>query len=127
MGFCVSVAATFAASTFVPQLNVSSTYYDLGGASASVAAGTGLSVTLTVPYIAEAGETISIKQTTSTVWFAVLQAIEFDNTSPLRSVKVLGPSSGDNALYTPSGSKNGVLVPATELGGTTQNTFGGTN
>jgi hypothetical protein len=43
--------------------------------------------------------------------FAVVATIiEFDNTSTLRSPKLLSPAAGTNILYTPSGSKNGLLV-----------------
>ena len=45
------------------------------------------------------------------------QVIEFDNTSPLRSSKILNPAAGLATLYTPSGSTNGALIADYFFGG----------
>lgn len=114
--FSVSNASGATASTFQPTVKIGGTYFKLNGVTASIAAGAGTGVNAIEPYIAEAGETYSILQTTNTTFFIVAQIIEFDATSSLKTVKVTGPASGDNLIYTAPAGKSAWLVGHTFLG-----------
>lgn len=111
VGFPILVQNTGAsASTFFPQVKISGSYQHLNTVSSSLGAASLGSVFVEGPYIMEAGEILSLSQTTSTIFTATALIIEFDNTAPLRSVKIAGtPANGDTVLYTPSGSKNGFI------------------
>jgi hypothetical protein len=85
--------------TQYPEIKVSSTYYRLDNSTARTVNNGAIGVcTTTAAYIAEAGEKISINvnQQPLNVWGTV---IEFDNTSPLKTVKLTSLSSGNNTLY----------------------------
>jgi hypothetical protein len=106
-------ASATAASTFSTKVKVSGAYYQLW-ISSSVGAGAGITAPTSgiIPtYVAEAGESFSITQTTTgAVWTATVTVVEFDNTAALKTVKVINPVLGDNLLYTPSGTKNAITV-----------------
>lgn len=112
----ISNAAGGAASTFQPTVKISGTYYKLFQLTASLGTGAGIGTNPTMIYIAEAGEIFSLVQTTSTTFFVVATIIEFDNTAAIKTVKVTSPASGDNTLYTPSGSKTGMIVANGPIG-----------
>jgi len=115
-----------ATSSFSPCIGgvagASGVYFPLAGTltagQLSVINGTASGNAATAFYVMEAGETYNLLQITSTNFWVVAMILEFDNTSPLRTAKVVNPASGDNALYTPSGSKNGLIV-----GGAVTNAF----
>jgi hypothetical protein len=102
-----------------PTIKVNGNYYTLDYPSGFLTPGTSQSFSWQgLPYIAEAGETFSFQvigyqpSYPGATTFTVLPLIlEFDNTSSIRSSKVLGPLTG-NILYTPAGSMNGAILSA---------------
>lgn len=84
-----------------PTIKVSGTTYRIGSSTNVLTSN--YNVAANMPAIVlEAGETIGMNhsQTTANTWVSV---VEFDNTCPLRTVKLLTLSSGENTLYTASG------------------------
>lgn len=118
-GMHVSNATGGAASTFQPTVKISGVYQKLSAAAGTItstAAGAGQGGFLPGGvFIAEVGEIFSIVQATSTTFFVVATILEFDDSSPLRSIRLIAPASGDNNFYTPSGSKNGLVTGNTLL------------
>jgi hypothetical protein len=93
----------------------SGTYYRVGsnqnfstGSVATVAFGSGTSVP---PFIYEAGEAIALNATGALTGFAHI--VEFPDTDPLRSARVLAPAMGDNTVYT--GAGGGAFLIATAI------------
>ena len=124
MQVTISQAVGATSSTFVTKLKIGSSYYTFA-TSGSIAASAGVTLysgsngtasANSYGYVAEAGEGFSITQTSSgAVWQALMMVIEFDNTSPLKTVKVLNPGSGQTALYSPSGSKNAMIMSPQQM------------
>jgi hypothetical protein len=85
------------------QVKVSGTYYRIN-ANTAVVVTVGTSLTAggigSGPVILEPGESIAINCATNTGLNLWLGLIEFDTSAPYKTVKVLGPSTGDNTLYT---------------------------
>lgn len=98
--------------TWFPQVKISGTYYKIGASSnLSTGAGTGanFAVSSVVPYILEVGEIFSINTTTTAglnIWF---RAIEFSDTYPLSSKKIVALANGDNTLYTCANAQGAIL------------------
>lgn len=92
-------------TTIFPVLYVSGTYYRIGGAgNAATTAQTQVLVT-NQAIILEAGERIGVNTTQAgmNLWANI---VEFDNTAPIKSSKVVNMSNGNNTVYTcPSGKK----------------------
>ena len=99
--------------SYTPQVKVSGTYYPLTNGALTRVTGSAQQKTLTIGYIAEAGEIVSVKTATTNglnVWFEV---VEFDNTSGAKSAKVVGLSSGNNTIYTVPSSTSAIILDAT--------------
>jgi hypothetical protein len=75
------------------------------------------STTFAIPYIAEAGETFAVLQTTSTNFWMLNTIVEFDNNSGLKTAKSVSLVGGDNIFYTPTAGKNALILQS--LFGTT--------
>lgn len=110
----IANATSGSASTFAIRIKIGATYFRISNVSGTVSPGTGGPAYTTAPpmYIAEAGETFAIEQTSQSLsWFVVGTILEFDNTAPLRTSKVAGVTiSVDSVLYTPAAGKRGMLV-----------------
>lgn len=104
----ISNHAAATASTFRPMIKINGAYYPLAAATGSIVAAAGNTVGVLFPYIAEAGETFAITQTTNTTFDVIAHIIQFDATSAMFSAKLVSPTSGDHTLYTPAAGKNGV-------------------
>lgn len=125
-GVAVAMASGSGGCAFNPMIEIGGNYYQLAGSFegssfVNPGAGAGVSGTMPAMYIAEAGEIFNMQSgsdiTGNQAGFFVCTVIEFDNTSALKSVKSLGISgTGSVALYTPSGSKNGLLCGNFPLG-----------
>lgn len=100
-----------------PTIKISGTTYRLGSAT-NVTTGNYSAATNMPSIVLEAGETIGMNhsQTTANTWITV---VEFDNTCPLKTVKLLSLSAGDNTLYTASGVSAYLLDTAMNTGGLT--------
>jgi hypothetical protein len=89
------------------QMKVSGTYYSVW-TSLGVSLNTASSISPHFP-ILENGQTLSVYTTVAGANIFI-SVIEFDDTSPLKSVNVLSLSSGDNTIYTcPSGYTSRIL------------------
>ncbi|PWT75509.1 MAG: hypothetical protein C5B59_08500 [Bacteroidetes bacterium] len=79
-----------------------------------------LASTSTSLILANAAATLATTQTGAAVvqynLSAIAQILEFDATAGLKTAKLLNPAGGLSTLYTPSGSKNGVLVSSNFIG-----------
>lgn len=102
-------------TTMYPILYVSGTYYRIGGAGNAATLSQGqvmnLSAPTSVSIILEAGEKIGVNSTQAgmNLWANI---VEFDNTAPIRSSKVVSLSNGNNTIYTcPTGKKAILLDP----------------
>lgn len=123
LGVVISNAAAGATSTFQPTVKISGVYQKLM-VSFSVAAGVGTGATFTGGvFIAEAGDVFSLLQATSTTFFVVATILEFDNTAPIKTVRLVSPISGDQDFYTPAGGKNGLIIGNTLLSSGNANLF----
>lgn len=92
------------------ELKSSGSYYRL---TSTVSSSTGALATSTaIAIILEAGESLAVNTTASGANF-VASAIQFDNTSPMRTVKLLGPSTGNNTWYTVGAGKTAWVMSAT--------------
>lgn len=83
---------------FYAQVKVAGTYYRLlaNVTASNGAVGTGV----TIAYIAEPGEILSINTATNNGGCVTGQIVEFDNTCPVYSAKLSTLSAGDNTVYT---------------------------
>lgn len=104
------------ATTTRSQVKISGSYYRLSS-SQSVTAGTSNTSMIATFYVLEAGEILSLNtsQAGLNVW---VRAIEFDNTSPLKSVKISSTSSGNNIIYTVPAGKSAFIqntIPTVSL------------
>lgn len=100
--------------TFTAQFKVSGTYYRMH-TSNTLSAAASLNVTSVVA-ILEAADVLAANLTTTAgmnVWYGV---IEFDDSAPLKGPRLLGPSTGDNTLYTCPAGKTATLVPPLGIG-----------
>ncbi len=70
------------------------------------------SLTSQARIILEAGESLSV-HTDATGMNIQIDALQFDNSSPARTVKLLGPASGDNTLYTVATAKTASILSIT--------------
>lgn len=62
-------------------------------------------------YIFEEGETLSLSPASNGFVGSVLSTLlEFSNTTSLRTVKIVNPSTGNTVLYTPTPGTNGITV-----------------
>jgi hypothetical protein len=102
-------------STFSTLVNVGGTSYQIGSLSSTTPAGGNTTVLGTAVYVLEAGEVLQVANTTTTSFSVFGTIVEFDNTSPLKSVKLLTLSSGENTIYTVSTGKSAVLLPPTPV------------
>lgn len=113
----VTYQASGSTITIFPEVKISGTYYRLGTATAvSTTVATILSGAAAGGYIAEAGEILAVNSITANglnIWYNV---VEFDNTVPLRTVKLLGLATGDQTLYTVP--VNTTMIPYRTGGGT---------
>lgn len=94
-------------TNFYPEIKISGVYYRLRAAVPNV---TNARVNVTgVRYIAEAGETLSVR-TDSSGLNAWVKVIEFSIDVPLYSPKLLSLSTGDNTIYTvPTGKSVNII------------------
>jgi len=111
MAFGISQFHSGADTTGFSQVKIGGSYYRLGS---NLTLTTTASQMQSSPgffngYIAEAGETLAVNLTAAglNIWFRI---IEFDNTSPLRTVKKIASwSAGDNTIYTVTAGKTGLI------------------
>lgn len=93
------------------ETKISASYYRLTNTASNQAWGVDEAiVTNSPPRVLNAGETASINTDTAglSVW---LHLVEFDATSPLRSVTLTSFSAGDNTLYTVPAGKSFEVLP----------------
>ncbi len=100
-------------TTIFPNLNVSGTYYRIGGAGSVAAGGNGQVLNLSAPtssvIILEAGEKIGVN-TTQAGCNLFANIMEFDNTAPLKTSKVVSMGNGNNTIYTCPAGKKAVIL-----------------
>lgn len=109
--------------TYFTQVKVSGTYYRISSGSGAITAGNSASSGNHYCYL-NAGEILAINTITNSGLNAFYWVVEFDADSPVRQGRLLGPSSGDNTLYTcPSGKSAAVLSSVGVAPNTTS--FGG--
>lgn len=101
----ITALAPSGASTVYGLAKVSGTYYRLG-ANASIGTGSPTAINFS-SYIFEAGEIVAINQTVAGVNYWG-RGILFDNTSGLKTAKVLALSNGDNTIYTCPANKTAI-------------------
>lgn len=94
-----------------PQVKISGVYYRLGYATQTIANGS--TSANSILYVAEAGEILSFNTTTNNGLAAWYKVVEFDNTCALSSPKLTSLSAGDNALYTVTSGKTGLVMNST--------------
>lgn len=86
------------------EAKISGTYYRL---MSNVTVTTGAQGLTTVPLpVFEPADVIAINTATNTGLNYFLQIVVFDDTSPLKSARLAGLSTGDNTLYTVPGGKS---------------------
>lgn len=99
------------------ETKIGGTYYRiLGQPSSSIAAQTG-AFSVNQIYCIEAGETFSINVSGANFGY-LLNIMEFDNTSPLKTVKITSATmvNGDNSFYTVPAGKIAVPILPSALG-----------
>lgn len=97
----------------VVKVKVSGSYYPL---TTALTVNNGFQGTATViGYVLEAGESLSVTTTVANGLNIIFEAVEFDATAPLKSVKVIGLTTGDNTIYTCPSGKRATLLPASCL------------
>lgn len=105
--------------TLYYTVKVGGTYYRLvANSTITTASGTAISQ---IGYIAEAGETIAVNSATNNGLNVFLTIVEFDNTCPVFSQKLLALANGDNTLYTVPASKKAVFLDINLIALTTNN------
>lgn len=119
--FCNSQSSASSACCF----KVSGTYYNGGGPSVSLTAGTPQNLISTLPLILEAGETLSVFLTSAVSVNVWPQIIEVDANCPVKSGKFLNATSGNNLVYTcPTGKTAMFLDQKLNFGGISATGFG---
>ena len=92
-----------------PEIKSGGSYYRI---AAAIAAGANSAAgSAAAGIILEPGETLSV-HTDGTGLNLSASAIQFDSTSPLRTVKLTGMSTGDNTLYTVPTGKTALVLAA---------------
>lgn len=97
--------------TVTAEAKIGGNYYPISSPTAETT-NTALTLTAFFPIVLSAGQSLSVltSATGLSIWFGV---VEFDATSPLRSVSLTTVSTGDNTLYTCCGSgTTAQLLPA---------------
>lgn len=74
------------------------------------------STTLTVANPSGTAETLAATASLGAYFSLSVNILEFDNTSPLRTVKILSTVQGGNVFYTPPGFKNGMFCSSLMAG-----------
>lgn len=100
-------------TTMYPVIYVSGTYYRIGGSANVATLSNGQVLNLSAPtsswIILEAGEKIGVN-TTQAGLNLYANVMEFDNTAPLKTSKVVSMGNGNNTIYTcPAGKKALIL------------------
>ena len=98
--------------TYFPELKSGGTYYRLTGNNTPAAGG---QVTGSFGIILDAAESISFNTTTNTGLNIFVDVVSYPNTTPLFSAKILGPSSGNNTVYTVTSGKSAAVLPSTSF------------
>lgn len=98
------------------QVKISGTYYRIA-ATQNVNNNATLTNAANSPnFVFEAGDIIAINTATAAGITYAVGIVVFDNTSPLKGPRIVGPSNGDNTLYTCPGGKTaipyGLISPA---------------
>jgi hypothetical protein len=107
-----------------PAFQNSGTYYNAGGTTSSLTAGTPLNIVLTIPLILDAGEILSIELSGAVSVNVWPQIVEFDANSIVKSGKFLNLASGNNLLYTcPAGKSMCILDKNLNFGGISATAF----
>lgn len=93
------------------EVKISGTYYRLMTSITTVATGGGGTNTSSgsIDYILEAGEVLAVNSSALGMNLSA-SVVLFDATSPMRSVKLIAPASGDNLLYTVPAGKTAWLL-----------------
>lgn len=100
---CFNSAGT--TTTIQPEIYVSGTYYKIGNTSTVATTAQGNLLVGKQAIILEAGEKISVNTSQAGMNFWA-NIVEFDNTAPIKTGKILTLSNGNNTLYTcPAGKK----------------------
>lgn len=109
-------------STLIAMLKIGGVYYPATPSTSIAAQTTG---SRSVTYVLEAGETLAVNMTQQP-FNVVVSIMEFDNTSNLKSAKLVTPTltSGNNTVYTvPNGKSALVLNNTLTMCSGTQGTF----
>jgi hypothetical protein len=103
----INITGTATNCTF--EAKSGGTYYKL---TAPIAfGGVGVTAGSAITYVLEPTESISIKCDAASNVNITVAAIQFDNTSPMKTVKLLGPATGLNTLYTVPAGKTALVLP----------------
>jgi hypothetical protein len=89
--------------TYYPELKSGGTYYRLANGQTPATSTSSFAV---VGFVLEAAESISVNTTTNNGLNVAVEVVEFDNSAPLFTKKLLGLSTGDNTLYTVTSGKS---------------------
>ena len=107
-----------------PSFQNGATYYNAGGTTTGLTAGTPQNIVLTIPLILDAGEILSVELSGATAVNVWPQIVEFDAASSVKSGKFLGLASGNNLLYTcPAGKSMCILDKNLNFGGVAATAF----
>lgn len=91
--------------TALPQIKISSTYYNLIAPAINSAA-----VNFGLGYVINSGETLAVNSLTNPGGRAWAQVLEIDNSVPIYTAINLSLSSGNNTLYTCPSGKTATLI-----------------
>lgn len=109
IGQPVAYNASAGTIAWFTEIKVSGTYYRLGPTTSSTTL-LGSATSNNAGIILEAGEIIAVNLATTAGLNVQFPVIEFDASASLKSVKVLGPATGDNTLYTCPAGKSAVVL-----------------
>lgn len=93
------------------ELKSGGNYYRLA-TSVATTTHNSVSANMNISIVLEPGESISVN-TDALGLNVVFSVVQFDSTSPLRTAKLLGLSTGNNTLYTVPAAKTAWLLPIT--------------
>ena len=97
--------------TWFPEIKISGTYYRLN-ANQTTANGS-VAQSISLAYIAEANEIVSVNTATNNGAAVTFQVVEFDNTVSVYSQKLTSLSAGDNAVYTVPAGVTALILSST--------------
>jgi hypothetical protein len=103
-----------ATATFYVALKVSGTYYQISITATATSGNAGTLASTSAPIVLAAGDVLAVNcdKNAINVWMSLIEA---DDTSAIKTARILSLSNGDNTLYTCPAGKSAIILGPTGM------------